>query len=112
MPQSFSYTLKVPAAPSEAVNRARFVVTERLRDAAGMQLRSESSSTLSFAPHIPVHLPISSMRAIFHRLRGENVSMTFSAADGGTQVTVAGKVARKARAVADQQFWTGMINAA
>ena len=45
-------------------------------------------------------------------LSGEVVNVKFSAAEGGTQVAVSGKVAGNAEAIADQEFWTEILGAA
>jgi len=108
MARSFSHDLSVSGSPSDVQARLRGVLIERLRRSAAMRLASEQPSALSFRPRWswPVAL------ALYRMISGEAVNVRFSAAGGGTQVTVSGKVAAKSEAVADQEFWAELLGAA
>ncbi len=105
MSRSFSYDLSAPGPPAEAQARLREVVTEELRQSAQMRLTSEEANSLAFGPQWSWPLFV----ALFRRLSGETVKLSFSAADGGTRVAVSGKVAGGAEKVANQEFWTSVL---
>jgi hypothetical protein len=49
--------------------------------------------------------------ALSRMISGENVKLSFSASDGGTQVAVSGKVAGAAEKVASREFWAETLAA-
>ena len=108
MARSFSHDMSVPGAPSDAQARLRGVWIERLRRAAKMRLAGEEPNSMTFRPRWSWPLVL----ALYHQLSGETVHVKFSAAEGGTQVAVSGKVAGNAEAVADQEFWAEALRAA
>ncbi|HUA46054.1 MAG TPA: hypothetical protein VMA77_12540 [Solirubrobacteraceae bacterium] len=101
MSQSFSYDLSVDGSPADAQARVQAAVTERMRQAAKMRLASHDSNSLSFRPQWSWPL----LAALFRVIGGEAVTLSFSAANGGTRITVSGKVAGDAEKVANQDFW-------
>lgn len=107
MAQSFSYELSVPGAPSEVQARLKGTVTERLRVAASMRLAAEEAASLSFRPRWAFPVLLAAVRMI----GGENVKLTFSAAEGGTTVAVSGKVGSSTRKLATREFWAEILQA-
>jgi hypothetical protein len=108
MARSFSHDLSVSGSPSDVQARLRGVLIERLRRSAKMRLAGEQPSALTFRPRWswPVLL------ALYRMISGEVVNVSFSAGEGGTQVSVSGKVAGNAEAIADREFWTEIVGTA
>lgn len=50
------------------------------------------------------------LAALFRVLGGEAVKLSFSAGDGGTRVTVSGKVGGDAEKVANRDFWAETLS--
>ncbi len=107
MSQSFSYDLTVSGSPTDAQARVRSAVTERVRQAAKMRLAGEDASSLSFRPRWSWPLVV----ALARMIGGQAVKLTFSADNGGTRVTVSGKVAGDAQQLANREFWTETLSA-
>jgi hypothetical protein len=99
--QSFSYDLSVSGSPADAQARVRDAVIERMRQTAKMRLTDQNSDSLSFRPQWSWPL----LAALFRVIGGEAVTVNFSAADGGTRVTVSGKVGGDSQTVANRDFW-------
>jgi hypothetical protein len=108
MARSFSHDMSVPGSPSDVQARLRGVLIERLRRSAKMRLAGEEPNSMTFRPRWSWPL----LLALYHQVSGETVHVKFSAAEGGTQVAVSGKVAGNAEAVADQEFWAEALRAA
>ncbi len=108
MSHSFSYDLTMPDSPIKAQARVRDAVIEQLRDAAGLHLVDEKSHSLGFGPQWSWPVLV----ALSHKINGENVTLTFNVAGGGTYVTVSGKVATDAEEVAGGEFWARTLTAA
>jgi hypothetical protein len=107
MAQSFSHDLSVPGAPSEAQARLKGTVTERLRVNGSMRLASEDASSLTFRPRWSFPVILAATRII----GGETVRLSFGAGDGGTVVSVSGKVGGTARKLASREFWAETLQA-
>jgi len=105
MPQSFSYELSVAGSPADAQARVQAAVTDRMRQTAKMRLASQDSSSLSFRPAWGWPL----LAALFRVVGGEAVKLSFSADNGGTHVTVSGKVGGGAEKLANRDFWAQML---
>ena len=101
MSQSFSYDLSLQGSPADAQARVRQAVTEQMRQTAKMRLASQASNSLSFRPQWSWPMLV----ALSRMLGGEAVKLNFSAGDGGTRVTVSGKVGGDAEKVANRDFW-------
>lgn len=108
MARSFSHDLSVSGSPSDVQARLRGVLIERLRRSAKLRLASEQPSALTFRPRWSWPLVL----ALYRMISGELVNVRFSAADGGTQVAVSGKVAGNAEAIADREFWAEIVGTA
>jgi len=123
MTQAFSYEFSTPGTPKAAEARLQGVISERLRrptggSAAGnaqrqMRLSKHTATSLSYKPKLLAPLPISLSIWLGRRLRGETVDVRFApdGADGQTRITVSGKVGHGTQAIADQEFWTGLLGA-
>jgi hypothetical protein len=107
MAQSFSYELSVSGAPSDAQNRLKGTVVERLKAAGSMRLVSEDASSLTFRPRWTFPVLLAAARTI----GGETVQVSFTAADDGTVVAVSGKVGGSAKKVATREFWAETLQA-
>lgn len=107
MARSFSLDLSVPGSPTDAQARLRGLLIERMRRSAQMRLTTEEPSSLTFRPRWRFPLVL----ALYHQFSGEAVQVKFSAAEGGTQVAVSGKVSGAAEVVADREFWTEALRA-
>jgi hypothetical protein len=105
MARSFSHDLSVSGSPSDAQARLRAALIERLRRAAKMRLAGEQPNSLTFRPRWSWPL----LLALYRVVSGEVVNVRFSAAEGGTQIAVSGKVAGNAEAIADREFWAEML---
>jgi len=123
MTQAFSYELSTPGTPEAAEARLQGVISERLRRPSGgsaagnaqrqMRLSKHTPTSLSYKPKLLAPLPISLSIWVGRRLRGENVEVRFTpdGADGQTRVTVSGKVGNGTQAIADREFWIGVLGA-
>ena len=123
MAHTFSYEFSTTGTPEEARARLQGVITERLRRPTGggatsnaqhqLRLSKQTATSLSYKPKLLVPLPISLSVWLGRVIRGEHVDVTFSAAgtDGGTHMTVSGKVGRAGEQTADREFWAGVLNA-
>jgi hypothetical protein len=78
-----------------------------MRQTARMRLANQNSNSLSFRPQWSWPL----LAALFRVIGGEAVTLSFSAANGGTRVTVSGKVGGDAEKVADRDFWAQTLGA-
>jgi hypothetical protein len=107
MSQSFSYDLSLSGSPADAQARVREAVTEQMSQTAKMRLASQDSNSLSFRPKWSWPL----VAALFRMIGGEAVKLNFSADDGGTHVTVSGKVGGDAGKVANREFWAETLSA-
>jgi hypothetical protein len=107
MSQSFTYELSVAGSPSDAQARVRSAVTDRMRQAAKMRLAGQDASSLSFRPQWSWPL----LAALFRNIGGEAVKLSFSADNGGTRVTVSGKVGGDAEKVAKRDFRAQTLSA-
>jgi hypothetical protein len=107
MAQSFSYDLSVAGSPTEVQARLKGTVTERLRSAASMRLAGEDGSSLTFKPRWTFPVTLAATRLI----GGEGVKLSFTAANGATQVAVSGKVGNSSSKVASREFWTEALQA-
>ncbi len=107
MSQSFSYDLSIPGSPADAQARVWNAVTEQMNQTAKMRLASEDSNSLSFRPKWSWPL----VAALFRVIGGEAVKLSFGEGDGGTHVTVSGKVGGDAEKVANRDFWVHTLNA-
>ncbi|HYB30263.1 MAG TPA: hypothetical protein VEF89_26900 [Solirubrobacteraceae bacterium] len=121
MAQTFSYEFSTSGTPEEAEARLQGAINERLRRPSGgssasnaqrqMRLSKQTSTSLSYKPKLLAPLPISLSIWLGRRLQGENVDVQF--ADGGngqTRVSVSGKVGHGTQAIADRDFWTGVLS--
>jgi hypothetical protein len=108
MSQSFSYDLSLPGSPADCQNRIKGSLTEQLRQTAKMRLAGQDSNSLSFRPQWS--WPV--LAALFRMVGGEAIKVTFTAANGGTSVTVAGKVGGDGEKVANRDFWAQTLGAA
>ena len=72
-----------------------------MRQTAKMRLADQNSDSLSFRPQWSWLL----LAALFRVIGREAVMLNFSAANGGTRVTVSGKVGGDAQKVANRDFW-------
>ena len=106
MSQSFSYDLSVAGSPADAQARVQGAVTERMRQTARMRLANQASNSLSFRPQWSWPL----LAALFRMVGGEAVTLNFSAANGGTRVTISGKVGGDAEKVANRDFWAQTLS--
>ena len=107
MSQSFSYDLSVSGSPADARARVRDAVTRRMRETAKMRLANQDANSLSFRPRWSWPL----LATLFRVIGGEAVTLNFSADDGGTRVSVSGKVGGDAEKIADRDFWAQTLSA-
>lgn len=101
MSKSFSYDLFVAGSPAEAQARVRDAVTERMPQTAKMRLANQDSNSLLSRPQ----WSWPALAAVFRIVGGEAVTLGFNADNGGTRVTVSGKVGGDAEKIANQEFW-------
>lgn len=107
MSQSFSYDLSLPGSPADAQARVKESVTEQMRQTAKMRLSSQDPESLSFRPKWGFPL----VAALFRMIGGEGVKLNFTAAEGGTRVTVSGKVGGDGEKVANRDYWAETLSA-
>jgi hypothetical protein len=107
MSQSFSYDLTLPGSPAEVQARVKDNVTAQMRQTTKMRLAGQDSNSLSFRPQWS--WPV--LGALFRMISGEAVKLNFTAADGGTRVTVAGKVGGDGEKIANRDFWAQTLSA-
>ena len=108
MPRTFSYDLSLTESPTRAHARLREVVTEQVRQSAGMRPAGEAPDSTAFRPRWGWP-PIA---AVTRRVRGEKINLVFSATHLGTSIVVTGKVAGHAEQVASREFWTRTLTPA
>ena len=124
MADSFSYEFSsLGTTPEEVKGRVQTVLSERLRRPSGgsagsnihrgMRLSKETPTSLSYKPKLQVPMPVSIIVWLGRELSGESVDLTFSANSGteGTRIEVSGKVGKGTQAVADREFWEGVLSA-
>jgi hypothetical protein len=107
MSQSFSYDLSLSGSPADAQARVREPVTEQMSQTAKMRLAGQDPNSLSFRPRWSWPL----LAALFRVIGGEAIKLTFNADEGGTRVTVSGKVGGDAEMVANRDFWARTLGA-
>jgi hypothetical protein len=107
MAQSFSFDLSLSGSPGDAQARVKEAVTEQMRQTAKMRLASQDANSLSFRPQWSWPL----LAALFRMIGGDGVKLAFGADDGGTRVTVSGKVGGDAEKVATRDFWAQTLSA-
>jgi hypothetical protein len=107
MSQSFSFDLSLPGSPADAQARVKGSVTEQMRQAAKMRLASQDSNSLSFRPQWSWPL----LAALSRMIGGEAVKLTFTDAEDGTRVAVAGKVGGGGQQIANRDFWAQTLSA-
>jgi hypothetical protein len=120
--QTFSYEFSTSGTPEEAEARLQGAISERLRRPTGagaagnlhrqMRLSKHTANSLSYKPKLEVPLPVSLSIWVGRVLRGENVQVQFApnGGDGQTRITVSGKVGSGSQAIADRDFWTGILS--
>jgi hypothetical protein len=108
MPNAFNVELWMREAPSEAQARASAALAEPAR-AVGLRLTKRDAGTLGYTPR--VQWPFLVM--LYHRLSGEQMTVRFDpGADGGTRVTISGRVARDNHLIAeDPEHWSDALGA-
>jgi len=122
MAKTFSYEFSVSGRPEETEARLQGAISERLRRPTGgstasnlqhqMRLDEQTATSLSYKPKLAAPLPVSFAIWVGRVLRGENVEVQFALVngDGETRITVSGKVGSAAQAIADREFWTGILS--
>jgi hypothetical protein len=107
MGKQFSVALTVRGNPEEAQSRATSALNDAAR-AVGLRLTSRSPGQLKYRP--PIQWPL--LVALYHRLSGEEMLVSFRPADGGgTLITLRGSVARRhAVLAADPAHWSGQLD--
>ncbi len=123
MASTFSYELSTSGAtPEEAKERVQRVLSERLRRPSGgtassnihraMRLSKQTTTSLSYKPKLQVPLPVSTVIWLGREISGERVDLTFAAnGPDGTRMEVSGKLGRGTQAIADRDFWDGVLSA-
>jgi hypothetical protein len=122
MARTFSYEFATSGTPEEAEARLQGEISRRLRRPSDggaasnaqrqLRLSTYTPTSLSYTPKLLAPLPISLSIWIGRRVRGENVDVQFADGDDGqTRVTVSGKVGNGTQAIADPEFWTGVLSA-
>jgi hypothetical protein len=123
MTHTFSYEFSTTRSPEEAQARLQRVLTARLRRPSGgggarnlhreMRLGKAKANSLTYKPKLVAPLPISTLVWLGRVLSAERVNVTFApdGSDGGTHITVAGKVGRGSEAIADREFWSEVLTA-
>ncbi|HUA48770.1 MAG TPA: hypothetical protein VMA77_26290 [Solirubrobacteraceae bacterium] len=122
MARTFSYELSTSGSPEEAQARLQRAISERLRRPTGggtagnlqhqLRLHEQTATSLSYKPKLAAPLPVSFSIWVSRMLRGENVEVQFApdGADGQTRIIVSGKVGGGTQAIADREFWTGILS--
>jgi hypothetical protein len=121
MTQTFSYEFSTTGTPEEAKERLQRVLTDRLRRPGGgvrnhhsaMRLGKQTATSLTYKPKLVVPLLVGTTVWVGHVLSAEQINVTFApnGAEGGTRITVSGKVGHGGEAVADREFWTEALRA-
>jgi hypothetical protein len=108
MASTFNVELSMRDAPSEAQARAATALTEPAR-AIGLRLTKRGAGELGYKPR--VQFPFLVM--LYHNLSGEQMTVKFQpGAEGGTRVTLSGKVASGNHALAaDPEHWSETLGA-
>jgi hypothetical protein len=108
MPSAFNVELSMREAPTEAQARAATALVEPAR-AVGLRLTKRDAGELSYTPR--VQWPFVVM--LYHKLGGERMTVKFEpGGDGGTRVTLSGKVAGSNHMLAaDPEHWSEALGA-
>lgn len=122
MVNTFSYEFSTSGTtPEEAKERVQGVLSERLRRPSGgsagsnihrgMRLSKETPTSLSYKPKLQVPMPVSIIIWLGREIRGERINVTFIPNDtDGTRMAVSGTVGQGTQAVADRDFWDGVLS--
>lgn len=108
MASTFNVELSMREAPREAQARAATALTEPAR-AVGLRLTKRGAGELGYKPR--VQFPFLIM--LWHNLNGEQMTVKFEpGTDGGTHVTISGKVGGGNHGLAaDPEHWTEGLGA-
>jgi hypothetical protein len=108
MGSKFEVEMTVREEPQEAQSRAAGAL-EDAAGAVGLRLAGRAPGQLRYRP--PIQWPL--LVALYHRLNGEQMAVSFRPADGGgTAITLQGSVARGRHALAaDPEHWAGPLAA-
>lgn len=108
MASTFNLELSMRETPAEAQARATTALTEPAR-AVGLRLTKRGAGELGYKPR--VQFPFLIM--LWHNLSGEHMTAKFEpGADGGTRVTISGKVASGNHGLAaDSEHWSEALGA-
>jgi hypothetical protein len=108
MPSAFNIELSMREAPAEAQARAASDLVEPAR-AVGLRLSKRGAGELGYTPR--VQWPFLVM--LYHKLSGEQMTVRFEqGSEGGTLVTISGKVAGGNRMLAeDPEHWSEALGA-
>ncbi len=103
MTKTFSVELSMPEPPEEAQARAATALKTPAQ-AVGLGLTKRSVGELGYTARMKFPLLV----ALYHRLSGEQMTVRFEpGADGGTHVTINGKVAGGNHMLAeDPEHWS------
>jgi hypothetical protein len=123
MTQTFSYEFSTSGTPEEAQARLQGVLTDRLRRPSGgagvhnhhsaMRLSTQTETSLTYKPKLVVPLLAGTTVWLGRVLRAEQLTVTFApnGGEGGTRITVSGKVGRAGAAIGDREFWSEALRA-
>ena len=76
-----------------------------------MRLSKQTPTSLSYTPKLQVPMPVSILVWLGRQLSRERVNLTFTPnGTDGTRMAVSGKVGRGGQAVADRDFWDGVLS--
>jgi hypothetical protein len=108
MPSAFNVELSMREPPDEAQARAATALVEPAR-AVGLRLTKRGAGELGYTPR--VQFPFLVM--LYHKLSGEQMTVKFEpGAEGGTSVTIRGKVAGSNHMLAeDPEHWSEALAA-
>lgn len=108
MAKTFNLELSMPEAPDEAQARAATALKDPAQ-AVGLGLTKRSAGELDYRARIKWPLLV----ALYHRLSGEQMTVKFApGAEGGTRVTIDGKVAGSSHTLAsDPEHWSEALDA-
>jgi hypothetical protein len=108
MASTFNIELSMREAPAEAQARAATALTEPAR-AVGLRLTKRGAGELAYKPR--AQFPFLIM--LYHNLSGEQMTAQFEpGAEGGTRVTISGKVAAGNHGLAaDPEYWSEALGA-
>ena len=108
MPSAFNVELSMREAPGEAQARAATALVDPAR-AVGLRLTKRGAGELGYTPR--VQFPFLVM--LYHKLNGERMTVKFEpGGEGGTRVTISGKVAGSNHMLAeDPEHWSEALAA-